>query len=74
MDIDHQVGRIFANGGSRFNRGGAGTLRAKVNEIRNRYQNNMRNAMRSGSTKSGVPMYDQNRKVSRSTYMGLNNG
>lgn len=54
--------------------GGAGTLRNRVNEIRNRYQNNMLRAVRSGTTVGGVPLYDPNRKVSRSVYMGLNNG
>lgn len=73
-DIDRQVGRIFANGGARFNRGGNGTPRSRVNAIRNRYQSNMQNAVRVGTTSRGVPLYDQNRKVSRATYMGLSNG
>lgn len=73
-DIDRQVGRIFANGGERFNRGGQGTPRSRINAIRNRYQSNMLNATRTGTTSNGVPLYDQNRKVSRNVYMGLTNG
>nr|DAF23292.1 MAG TPA: hypothetical protein [Caudoviricetes sp.] len=34
----------------------------------------MLNATRTGTTSNGVPLYDQNRKVSRNVYMGLTNG
>lgn len=74
-DIYRQRARIGELGGAANGSGFWHSSRGRrVNEIANRYERNMANVRGVSFTKNGIGFLDNTRKISRSTYMGLNAG